>query len=59
MAKKFSTNGSDSSNNDIPVGAMCGNESDVSSKQSDNFEVSLFFEQLQTSDVKLDDYIMV
>ena len=31
----------------------------VSAEQSDNFEVSLFSEQLQISDVKVNDYILV
>ena len=59
MAKKLSTNDCDSCDDDIPLAAMCDNESDVSAKQSDNSEVSSFSKQLQTSDVKVDDYILV
>ena len=59
MAKKLSTNNSDSCDDDIPLATMCDNESDVSAEQSDNSEVSSFSEQLQTSDVKVDDYILV
>ena len=59
MAKKLSTNDSDSCDDDIPLAAMCDDESDVSAEQSDNSEVSSFSKQLQTSDVKVDDYILV
>ena len=53
MAKKLL------SDDDIPLAAMCNNELDVSAKQSDDSEASSFSEQLQTSDVKVDDYILV
>ena len=59
MAKKLLINDSNSSDNDIPWEAMCDDESDVSAEQSDDSEASSFSEQLQTSDVKVDDYILV
>ena len=59
MAKKLSTNESDSSDDDIPLAAMGDVESGVSAEQYDDSEVSSLSEQLQTSDVKVNDYILV
>ena len=41
------------------MAAVCDDESDVSAEQSGDSEVSSFSEQLQTSDAKVDDCILV